>query len=421
MVLENLTKTKKINSDAVTTEMQPRARNLALLVFVIVSLLVTMSITQEETPEIGSLSYWLFIIAAGLLPLADAGAIIKTLLGRARLLLLFGLMAGAWHMMRGDGRVVLQLGLIIWVLAWVSTDKARLNLDDLLLVYILLVVIGLGVWILTDLNKWGLIPGSTIEEIGIWRVSFFPNIANTGMLSLAISLVLTRSTAMARAHPVVLGIALYFLLFSFVRTALIALTLYLALRWWFGRRHRSARLLFWTSLLVGIGVNLIIASSAVVIDYVQQFPLLARLFLRGETGLTPEEIFQQLYRPWLWWQHLTIFANSPSLMGMGVFEFVDLQTQELNVGSTPGGSESLLTRLLAVYGLPAFLFMFYLISRLRRLARQRDLWACACFPAVMLLIMQWGNIFHPTSALGVIFFLMIVHGSKAFTEGRERK
>ena len=82
---------------------------------------------------------------------------------------------------------------------------------------------------------------------------------------------------------------------------------------------------------------------------------------------------------------------------------------------------SLLTRLLAVYGLPALLFVFYLVSRLQRLARERDVWACACFPALLLLIMQWGNIYHPTSAIGGIFFLIIALGWRAFTGTREAK
>lgn len=397
----------------------PPGRNIAMLVFVIVSLLVSMSISQEQTPEIGSFSYWLLVISAGLLPLADAKAILETLLGRARLLLLLGVTAGTWHLIRGDVRAVLQLGLIVWVLAWVSTDQARLYSKDLLLLYLALVFIGSCMWILTDLNGWGVIPETTVEEYGVWRVSFFPSIANTAMLSLAIVMVLTRSLATARAHPIVLAIALYFLLFSFVRTALIALLLYLALRLWFGQHGNSSRRMFWISLMMAISVNLAIASSVVIVDYLQQFPLLSRLLLRGETELSPEEIFQQLYRPWLWWQHLTLFASSPWLMGLGVFEFFELQTDAINVGSTPAGSEALPTRLLATFGLPAILFILYLIGRLRESARERDGWSCACFPPVVLLLMQWGTIFHPTDAHGVIFFLMVVRGSMAFTEEAE--
>jgi len=234
------------------------------------------------------------------------------------------------------------------------------------------------------------------------------------MFSLAVVLVLTRSAAIVRKHPLATGVALYFLVFSFVRTALLALLVYLALYWWFKRRARSADCLFWTALIVGVGINAIIASSATLLEYAQQLPFVARLLLRGETGLNSEEIYQQLYRPWLWGQHLMLFLNSPFLMGQGVFELVDVQTYELLPGTTPMGNEALLTRLLATYGLPAMLFIGYLFFRLRELARQRDVWACACFPAILLLLMQWGSVFHPTDAVGAIFFLVLLRGSKAF-------
>jgi len=383
------------------------------VLFIVVLQLISMSISQEETPAIGSFAYWVLVGLAGLLPLTAASALLKTLFGRARMLLLFGLTAGAWHLMAGDMRAVLQLGLIVWVLAWISSDRGRIGEKDLVWIYIALVAIGFGVWLLTDLNKWGIVPGTTVDEYGVWRVSFFPNIANTAILSLAVVLILTRTAAAARAHPIVLGVALYFVIFSFVRTALIALVMYGAMRWWLSVRRSSRRAVFWVALLVGIGINVALASSVFVIDYAQQFPLFSRLFLRDESGLTPDEIYQQLYRPWLWWQQLTLFVTSPSLMGWGAFDFAEMQIEELNVGTTPTGNEAILTRLLATYGLPALLFMFYLIARLWHSARSGDIWACACFPSIILLMMQWGNIFHPADPNGTVFMLILVHGSKA--------
>lgn len=407
----------EVATATLSTPPPPRTRNLALLAFIGLSLSVSMATTQEETPEIGSPLYWALVIGAALLPLLDVGAIYRTLFGRGLLLLGFALTAGSWHLLTGDLRVVLQLGLMVWVAAWLSSDNARLCVRDLLGVYLASVVVGVALWLLTDLNQWGLVPGTTAEHYGVWRVSYFSNIAMSAMLSLAVTMVLTRTMASARAHSLVLGLALYFLVFSFVRTALIALLLYVALRWWFARQdHPSPRSLFWTALLVGIGINLMIATTNVVLEHLQEFPVISRLFLRGETGLTPEEIREQAYRPWLWMQHLILFETSPFLMGLGVFEFSEVQPEALLVGTTPAGNEALLTRLLATYGLPALLFVLYLISRLRESARQCDLWACACFPPIILLVMQWGNFFHPTDAIGAIFFLMIVHGSKAFAD-----
>ena len=101
-------------------------------------------------------------------------------------------------------------------------------------------------------------------------------------------------------------------------------------------------------------------------------------------------------------------------MGWGAFDFSEMQIEELNVGTTPGGNEALITRLLANFGLPAFIFLYYLLSRLRASTRSGDIWACACFPSIFLLMMQWGNVFHPTDANGAIFWLMLIHGSNSF-------
>ncbi|MDC8758875.1 hypothetical protein [Janthinobacterium fluminis] len=398
----------------------PRRRNVALLLYLIISLLISMTISQEETPELGSLSYWLLVGAAGLLPFANAASVLRALLGHARPLLLFGLLGGAWHLAAGDMRAVLQLGLMVWVLAWLCCERVHVSTEDLVRLYVVLLAIGVAMWLTTDLNRWGILPATTAEEYGIWRVSFFPNIANTAILSLAMVLLLTRNAALARAHPVVLCIALYFVIFSFVRTALIALALYAAMRWWLGRRRRSAAGMCAAALLLAVGVNAALATSAYAIEYLQQFPLISRLFLRGESGLSVDEIFQQLYRPWLWWQHWNLFSTSPSLMGWGAFDFVDMQLEELNVGTTPAGNEALLTRLLATYGLPSLFFLYFLGARLHRAAKSRDLWACACFPPIILLMMQWGNIYHPTDANGSLFLLMLLHGSAAFAPARRR-
>jgi len=213
----------------------------------------------------------------------------------------------------------------------------------------------------------------------------------------------------------VLAIAIYFMVFSFVRTALIATVLYFVLRWLFDRsRGIGTKGLFWTALVVGIGANLIIAASAVAIAYVQELPLISPLLLRGESNLSTEEIFQQMYRPWLWWQHLMQFAASPSLMGWGAFIFDEMKTEDLIEGHEPGDSVSLPTRLLAAYGAPGLLWTVFLVARLHQVAKEGDRWACACFPPILLLVMNWGGVFHPTDALGALFLMLVTRGSKGF-------
>lgn len=393
-----------------------KRRNFAMLLYIVLSLGVSMSITQEETPEIDSLGYWLLIAPSLLLPLTDISGICRALITHGRPILVFGLAAGAWHLIRGDLRVVSQLVLIVWVLGWLSSDGAHLTLRDLIVLYLGLVLVGLYIWISTDINKWGMLPNTTVYSGLDWRISFFPNIANSAVLSLAMFLILTHSRALARKYLMVLLVVAYFLILSFVRTATIGVTLYLFMRWWLGRKPRSSSAMFWMSLLLGVGINLMIAGSAAIVSNLGQFELISRLFLRSEANLSNEEVFAQLYRPWLWTQHVLLFWDSPWKMGLGAFEFSEILIEELNVGTTPAGNEAQLTRLLATYGLPSLLYSWYLISRLREATKHYDTWAVACFPTILLLMMQWGSIFHPSDANGAIFLLIAIRGSQAFLQ-----
>jgi hypothetical protein len=399
--------------------MPARAANLALLVFALVSLAVWMSIGQDDEIEVGSLVYWLMIVPAALLPLPDAAAMWRNLTGSAWALLAMLVLGGAWQLARGDARAAVQLALLVWVLAWVSRQRATISVRQVAWLFTAIVLAGTVVDAMTDINRWGLLPGRTADEYGIWRVSFFPNIANTAMLSLFVLLLLTRNIRHARRHSVVFVLACYFLLFSFVRTAIVGAAMYLVLRWWFERPSGPrGRRMAWIAGFVAIGVNLLIASSAVGLAVAQDAPLLSRLLLRGQTGMTPDEIYEQLYRPWLWGQHLWIFADSPLLMGQGSFEFAALQTNELIEGHPGVGSEALPMRLLATYGLAGMLFPLFLFGRLRHLARADDRWACAAFPTVVLLMMNWGSVFHPSNAFFAFFLLIATRGSRGVIDER---
>lgn len=392
-------------------------RHLGLFLFAAISLLVSMSLSQTEAFEQGSLQYWVLVLPAALLPLPDLQRIGHTLRGPAQTLLYLVLAAGAWHLARGDARAVTQLALLVFVLAWISIPSAGFKIDDLVALYVVLVLLGIAVNILTSFSPYGILPGRTVEEFGTWRVSFFPNIAYTGILSLAILLVLTKDWATARRHPLVLALAAYFMFFSFVRTALIGFGLYALMRWWLHRqRSRNSTGVFWLTVGVGVGATVLIASSAIVIEAIQQVPYVPELLLQGKSDLSAEEILDQMYRPWLWLKQLELFVTSPSLMGWGTFSFSELAAGDVDPSHIVSeGSEALPTRLLATYGLAGLTFLYYIFSRLRRLAILGDQWACACFPAVFLLLMNWGGVFHPTDALFAIFLMMVVRGNRAFT------
>lgn len=389
-------------------------RHWAMFGFVALSLLVTMSVGQTEGFQRGSLQYWLVILPAVTLPMLDLRAIVGTLLERARLLLWFLLGACIWHFFKGDIWTTAQLYTLVLGMTWISTSRAQISIGDLTRLYFVLVMIGLLVLLFLDFNQYGVVPGFSHPDFGIWRVSFYPNIAYTGALSFVMVLVLTRTKAGVRRHPIVFAIASYFLVLSFVRAALIALLIYAVLYWYFCKDPEvQSRRMFWISLLVAFGLPLAVFWSADLLYWLQDSILISTFLLRGKAELSVEDILYQLYRPWLWATHLHLFLSSPAWMGWG-----SLYQSMLDAAGPPQvttGSESLPTRLLATYGIPGIFFTFYLVRLLRELAQAGDRWACACFPAIFFLLLNWGGFFHPADAMFVLLLLFVTRGADGFT------
>ena len=392
-----------------------RRRHVGLLAFFSLSLLVSMSLSQMANFEQGSLQYWLLVGMAAFIPALNIEGVVQALLGPARWLLAFLVLAGTWHLARGDAKALLQLGLLVFVLAWLTVPSVTFKVRDVELLYVLMVAIGVAIAVLTDFTPYGLVPGRTIEDFGALRVSFFPNVAYTGIFSLGLVMLLTRDRAHAMRRPWLLALATYFLVFSLVRTALIGLVVYALLRWWFDRKPTvTSGQLFWSALATAVVVNLVIAVSPVVIQQAQQLPLVSQIFLQGKSDLGAEEIMAQMYRPWLWLQQVGLFLSSPYLMGWGSFDFFEMVVLPFDDRSISAGTESLPTRLLSSYGWPTLLFIGFLIGQLRRSAKNCDRWAVACFPVVLLLLMQWGSVFHPSDSMFLLFMLMLAKGSRGY-------
>lgn len=390
-------------------------RSWPVLIFLTMALGWAMFQPQFYALERGGLTYLLAVVPALLLPFARPLYLAEAARTKALPVVLFGAVAAAWHFARGDVDAAIPLLLFTLGVVWMSSNASRIRFDDFYVLYAVAIIVGIAIRLFTGLNEWGLLPGTTtLPGQSVWRVSFFPNIAYTGFVSLAFIVYYTRDTRPKNAfHLALLCAAVYFIVFSFVRTAVAGLVVYAALAWMF-RRKRSPAFLFWMALLTAVVSNFVIAYSASIFAAVGDSALLSRLFLRGETGLSTYDIVVQLYRPWLWEQHIHQFLSSPYLMGWGSADFNDLKTESLMVGYDQSGDVSLLTRLLAQYGLPAVLFLVFVVNRLVVLAKRQDAWGCACFPVVILAMMHWGVIFHPSNANFALFMIMLIHGSAGF-------
>jgi hypothetical protein len=388
-------------------------RDWPTLLFVLFGALFGMTVSQEYTGEQSSLRFVLYVGPAAAVALLRPVELVEALRDKAFLLMLLLALGGGWHFFLGDTRAALTVGLFALMLTWHNARPVRLVVNDISRAYVAMVAVGAAVWLFTESNKWGLIPGTTATAFGIWRVSFFPNIAISAFFSLAVLILLTRDGWRQAMTNAVFWLSLYFVIFSFVRTAIICLALYV-LMYTLYRLPRWRLGYFVPSLVVGIGANLFIAYSATIFLALQDLPLISRLFLRGESGLSEYEIYEQFFRPWLWSQQFNQFWTSSYLMGWGSTDFVSLVTDRLQVSIEAGDSVSLPTRMLSQFGLAGLLFSAYLIVALRQTARRRDLWACAVWPVTIIALMQWGSLFHPADAFGLLFMLILAKGWSGF-------
>jgi hypothetical protein len=391
------------------------SRHWPALLFVVLSVAISLRVPQYNIEEAAApVDYILLIMGAVLLPLARPLGLVEAVRGKAAWLIAFLLPSVVWHALRGDWTAVNQVGLLGLVYTWYSSKYFGLVREDIYRLYGLALIVGVGVWAATDLNGWGLIPGMSVYADSQWRVSFFPNIAFTAYLSLGVVLLMTMDGWRKPFRQPLFWIALYFLFLSFVRAVTLGFLIYVPLFYFLSRKQRSTAFLFWTALLIAIGVNLLVAYSAYIFIQLQDIPIISRLFLRGEAGLTEYEIYVQLYRPWLWGQHISQFWSSPWLLGWGSTEFETLITNDLVVGLEQGDTVSMPTRLLAQFGWPTVFFLVFLLASLWERARERDTWACAAFPVIALGLMQWGTFFHPTNGIGAILMLILLRGRRGF-------
>jgi hypothetical protein len=392
-----------------TTRMSAQ-RDRLTLVYLVYALVLALAASQHEE-DFGTLRYLLYIVPVSLVALIRPMVLLRSIDLPISLIIVMTYVSCCWFLYQGDYSAVMRIGLFGLSTWWFCASTVRLRDQDVYLLYVGAIALGAIIWLSTDFNEWGLIPGTTSASLGIWRVSFFSNIAYTGFFSLFVIIIAFRNQAARLAAGPVLFIALYFAAFSFVRTVLISVVLYL-LGMWILRRMKQPWQLFLVALTLAVLTNLAVAYSASLIGSLQNIPIISRLFLRGETALSEFEIYQQLYRPWLWGQHWSLAWDSPFWMGWGSIPFVHMVKNSIfQYGLETGDTVSLLTRLLYQNGLIGFLYWAFMLACLWRLSKRGDWWGCALFPVVASAMLQWGAIFHPGDPMALLYVGLLAKGS----------
>lgn len=433
-----------------------------VLIFIAFSLATSLFIGQDRVISRGDFMYWMLTVPAVFFPAVRLRQTLENLLvGRARLVGVFGIIATLAMLWRHDFGLILPVVLIVWVAGWACRDEVKLNASHLSGVAIAFYTTGIvlfylqppyedypwmmapyqraeeapgidvpGVGLQTvipdqerkgvDLNAWGVLPYQTAPSFGVWRVSVTPNIATSGLVALFVLLIALRRFSFRPIKVVTVGSSAYFAILSFVRAVSLGLGIFLtaiAIM----RVVKSPDFRVAAILLMTVGVIVVTALSPSVLYLLQDWPIVSRLFLRGETGLSVADIYRQTYRPWVWGEHVRLFWESPYLMGQGKDLAESASKSLINAGHARSDSVSFVTRLLATYGLAAFGLIVFIMERCIHHARRDDIWGAAMVAMILFLMMTWGSLFHPTNGIFALAFLILGKGSEAVSHCEDAK
>ncbi|KTD82742.1 O-antigen ligase family protein [Legionella waltersii] len=382
--------------------------------FLLISLFTLITIGQNEVVEIGSVKYLMILIPVFLVSIVMFQEIFFSIIFRAWPLMLMVLVVLVWGCINNNIHSSFRLILFLLMISWLEINSTKLKIKALFKIYFLLVCLSFFVYFCTDISPWSVIVGTSNDEFGDWRVSFFPNIANTAFLSLFVFILCTKDIETLKQNKFICALSLYFVIFSYVRTALLCLILYATL-YLLLRKIKNKWILFLLSLLATALFTLFIGYSQLIIYKFKDLTIVSKFFLRGQTNLSTHDIYVQMYRPWVWKNQWEIFKNSPYFMGRGIYNFNDyISSGFRGKGFEETDSVSFLLGLLSSYGLSALIFYYYMLKKNYFNAAQSDAWACTVFSLIIFISMQWGTIFHPSSAFFALYFLVLIKGKKAF-------
>lgn len=434
-----------------------------IIIFVSMSLLLSIFIGQEKIITRADSLYWALILPALLLPLLRLRQTLKNLFfGVARPFLFLGVASSVWLTSQNDLAMIPPVLLLVWVSGWACREEARVSLTWLSLFLLLFYAAGIArfvtqppleefEWLMSpwssepvaadggfnpdappgeedvgvvippeekqkvNINGWGIFPGQTAPAYGPWRISVTPNIAASGIISVFAMLLAIGHRRSSRRMTLLLLVSSYFTVLSFVRSALIGLAIFSLSQLILKLTHGKPNLRVFIAFSIVFGLVVGVAAAPYLLYQFQDVHLISRLFLRGQTGLSVYDIYRQAYRPWLWSQHLQLFWQSEWLMGLGSDLAKTASENILNSGHVRSDSVSFPTRLLATYGLPAFALVYFLIERCYAHARNDDVWAISMLAVIFWLMMTWGSVFHPTNAVFVLAMLIAGKGKAGFS------
>lgn len=330
-------------------------------------------------------------------------------------LVLFYALAFTVSAARGDVGTIQSAGLLTLSLIWLSNTPSVISL--ILLNRLLLASIAMGGLFHTlGLSEYGILPGQYAagEDRGImWRVSLFPFVPESGFFA-TIVLIANQISGRGLSRYFFGSLALYFLVFSGVRSAMIGWLLVLIFLFFDRNRHiynisrlRNRRLSLTLVLLTIFTLTVIGANLLSHFPNISGTSLGNYILREGSEDINHESINKSVYRSWLWLQHIDIFLKNP-LLGIGTYDFNSLITERLFEDMGETGSESFLTLWLSKLGLVTLPLIVFFIILINKCANHIDQNSIAIYIILLIAMLAYGSFLVPYNFMFIVIFSSII-------------
>lgn len=339
------------------------------------------------TGERFSLIYFLFVVPIGLysvfafLPLFFSE---RPFTRPARWIFAFAFIVMIVALLRWDIQTIMTLGLLCMTMIVFLTRQQGPSINLLNKLFLASIPAIMICYYLGQSN-YTVYPGG-LDAVW-WRVSIFPQVATSAFFS-GIVFVSNLVYKDGRYRRLCLCLSLYFLLFSGLRSAIIASALvciYLYLR-------RSGYLANFRPkmryLVAAIAAFVVILLSPELLLSLSSADNPLNFFLFRSTGeVDKNALVATIFRTMLWEEHLKIMSSN-WLFGVGTYDFTALSER---LGHLTAGSESFLTNNMARVGLLMLLFVAGIISAIKRGLRNNDDMAMAVGIFLFVAMLSYGG------------------------------
>ncbi|MBN2769750.1 MAG: O-antigen ligase family protein [Spirochaetes bacterium] len=311
---------------------------------------------------------------------------------------------------RNDFTTILSVSLLLFTVGIFSHLRFKLDANKLNYIYLLSVLFSAISYHL-GFSEFGYIPGmshSSESQGLVWRISLFPSLPESAFFS-AIIFVVNLSYSSLVFRRTVIFLSLYFLLFSGLRSAVIATIMaivFLTLSLWKISKNRYF-LMFFCYFLLSSFFFLVLAPNMLLSVLTTDNDVLNRYFFRSISGdLGQEDLQVTVYRGWLWLQHINIWLDN-WIVGVGTFEFKNVVMESIISGHNGSGSESFFTGFLARVGIFSIVFLVVFFTAAIRSIRHRKTHVAPIFILFFVAMFSYGSFIVSYNFIFLLFLVLI--------------